>query len=217
MKTEVYNQDKTKKQQVELPESVFGLKVNTDLVHQVVVSQLSNRRQGTVQAKTRSEVSGGGRKPWKQKGTGRARHGSIRSPLWRGGGITFGPRNEKNYQKTIPNKIRRLALLMALSAKTKANLLIVVDSLALKSPKTKLAFDFLSQLPLEGTTLIITASYNESFYRSARNIAKVSIMEARNLNALDVMSFKNVVVEKSGVQVIQEIFANEKSKVKSVA
>lgn len=189
-----------------LPSEVFGLKVNHDLVHQVVVCQQANRRQGNAHAKDRSEVSGGGKKPWRQKGTGRARHGSIRSPLWRGGGITFGPRNERVYQKTIPAKMRKTALLMALSAKNQSGLLLIVDELAVTEPKTKQVLELLKNLKINGTVLFVTESYNESFWKAGRNIAGVSVIEARNLNTLEVMSFKYLVLEKSAVDKIKSMF-----------
>jgi large subunit ribosomal protein L4 len=192
-------------------QAIFGLRVNPDLVHQVVVSQMANRRQGTAHTKDRSEVSGGGRKPWRQKGTGRARHGSNRSPLWEGGGITFGPRNERVYTKTIPAKIRKQALLMALSAKEQAKLLLVVDNFTLESPKTKQAAAFLEKLSVqEGSVLFVVKDKNEQFYRAARNLAGVAVMEARNLNALDVMSYKYLVAEREAVKVIEKCFKNEK-------
>ncbi|MDD5146728.1 MAG: 50S ribosomal protein L4 [Candidatus Pacebacteria bacterium] len=206
MKVEVYNQTGDKKGQVELSGGVFDAKINLDLVHQVVISQMANQRQGTAQAKDRSEVSGGGKKPWRQKGTGRARHGSIRSPLWRGGGITFGPRSEKVYYKSIPTKMRRAALKMVLSAKVKANLLIVVDSFDLTNPKTKLAAAFINKLPVEGSVLVITAKNNENFYRAGRNLSGVAIVEARNLSALSVLSYKYLVLEKEAIAVLQGMF-----------
>ena len=127
MKVKLYNQNKEEAGQVELPKEIFELKINSDLVHQVVLSQQSNRRQNTASTKGRGEVRGGGKKPWRQKGTGRARHGSIRSPLWRGGGVTFGPTTEKNYKKIIPKKIKRKAVLQVLSAKARENLVLVLD------------------------------------------------------------------------------------------
>ena len=125
MKIKVFNQNKEEKGEIELPKEIFEIEVNSDLIYQVVLAQRGNRRQGTAQAKMRGEVRGGGRKPWRQKGTGRARHGSTRSPLWRGGGVTFGPRADKNYKKRIPKKMGRKALFMVLSAKAKENLILV--------------------------------------------------------------------------------------------
>ena len=129
MKVKVYNQNKDEVGEIQLPKEIFEIEINSDLIHQVVLAQEGNRRQGTAQAKMRGEVRGGGKKPWRQKGTGRARHGSTRSPLWRGGGVTFGPRADKNYKKKISKKMGRKALFMVLSAKAKDNLILVLDNL----------------------------------------------------------------------------------------
>ena len=207
MKTKVYNQTGDEVGECLLPKAVFELKVNQDLVHQVVVCQASNRRQGNAQTKDRSEVRGGGKKPWRQKGTGRARHGSIRSPLWKGGGVTFGPRNERNYKKIVPKKMRRQALLMVLSAKAQNKFLIVLEGLEFKEFKTKLASQVLKSLPMEkGSKLIVLPEYNKNLVLSFRNIPSVGVVSASDMNALDLMSFKYVVILKPAIKVIEKVF-----------
>src|SRR3989344_2772080 len=138
MEIAVYNQQGKKMEEtIKLPKEIFEVPMNADLVHQVLISQTANKRQVSAHTKTRGEVRGGGRKPWRQKGTGRARHGSTRSPIWKGGGVSGGPRNDKNYERTIPQKMRRRALHMVLSEKVKNNLLVVIDSLDMEKAKTK--------------------------------------------------------------------------------
>jgi len=190
-----------------LPKEIFDVKVNPDLVHQVVTSQLANRRRVIAHTKGRGEVRGGGRKPWRQKGTGRARHGSIRSPLWRGGGVTFGPRKERVFKKIIPKKMRRKALLMVLSGKVKNNLLILLDKLKIEKPKTKLMAEILKKLPSkEESCLIALPDYDKNIILAARNLPDVDTLWARNLNALDLLSFKYLVMPKESIKVIKETF-----------
>lgn len=156
MKVPVYNQKGEKVSEALLPKEIFAIKMNSDLVHQVVLSQVANRRQITAKVKDRSEVRGGGRKPWRQKGTGRARVGSTRSPIWRGGGVTFGPTTEKVFKKRIPKKMRKKALFMVLSAKAKENLLLVLDNLKIEKPKTKSMAEILNKLFLKkGSGLVV--------------------------------------------------------------
>jgi len=208
----VYNQKGEEKGQARVAKEIFGLKVNSDLVHQVVVSQMANRRQATAHSKTRGEKRGGGRKPWRQKGTGRARHGSIRSPLWRGGGVTFGPRADRVYKKRIPKKMKRKALLMCLSGKAEKGLLVLLDSLKLKSIKTKDMADILNKLPSKnGSCLIALPEVDEKIILSTRNIPKVSTIQARDLNALDVLSFKYLLIPKAGIKVIEKTFLETES------
>jgi len=144
MKVSVYDQQGKEIGTTLLPKEIFDVKLNPDLVHQVATSQMANRRQVIAHTKDRGEVRGGGKKPWRQKGTGRARHGSIRSPLWKGGGVTFGPTKERNFKKIIPKKMKRKALFMVLSAKAKENLLIILDTLKLPLPKTKVISQILA-------------------------------------------------------------------------
>ena len=223
MKTAVYNQEGKKISEIVLPKEVFGLEVNPDLVHQVVVSQMARRRKVLAHTKTRAEVSGGGRKPWRQKGTGRARHGSIRSPIWRGGGITFGPRNDRVFKKRIPKKMRRLALLMVLSAKVKNNLFLILDKLEIEKPKTKEISKVIENLRSkpkkeesslkqtiknfqEGRCLIVLSQYDQKVFLSARNISWIKTMTAQNLNPLDLLSFKYLIMTKEAIEIIKKTF-----------
>jgi len=207
VKTIVYNQKGEEVETSLLPKEIFGVPVNPDLVHQVVVSQMANRRKIIAHTKDRGEVRGGGRKPWRQKGTGRARHGSIRSPLWRGGGVTFGPRKERVFKKEIPKKMRRKALFMVLSGKVKNNLLILLDKLKIERPKTKLITEILKKLPSRGeSTLIALSDYDKNLILAARNLSNVDTLWARNLNALDTLSFKYLVMPKDSIKVIEETF-----------
>jgi len=217
MKIDTYNQKGEKAGQTELCPEVFGVKLNQDLVHQVAVSQMANQRQGTAHVKDRGEVSGGGKKPWRQKGTGRARHGSTRSPIWRGGGAAFGPTNEKNFKKIIPKKMRKKALFMILSEKVKNNLLLILDSLELENPsKTKMMKQVLDNLFEKNqeikksrkpeTILLALPEKDENIFRAARNISKVAIIEARNLNVLDLLNYKYLLMPKEAVKKIEETF-----------
>lgn len=217
MKAFVYNQKGEKIGQVLLPKEIFGVKMNPALVHQVLVSQQANQRQGTAHTKDRGEVRGGGRKPWRQKGTGRARHGSIRSPLWKGGGVTFGPRKEKVFKKSIPKKMKRKALLMTLSAKARENLILVLDKLEIKEVKTKKAARILSDLKSQikdfktGTVLIGLASKDKNIIFSFRNIPQTKTILAKDLNTLDLLSFKYLILFKDSIKVIKETFSKSKT------
>jgi len=205
MKVKVYDKNKKEVKEAELPESVFAVKINPDLVHQVVLSQQSNRRQNSAHAKTRAEVRGGGRKPWRQKGTGRARHGSTRSPLWKGGGVTFGPRNERNYKKVIPAKMRRKAVLMILSGKLNNDMLTVVDKLDFDKPKTGQMNKILDQLA-KGSKMVVLSKMDKNLILSIRNIPKAVSIQATDLNALDLLSYRNVIVSEAGIKKIKETF-----------
>ncbi len=207
MKTDVYNQEGKIVGSANLPKEIFEVSFNADLVHQVLVSMNSNKRQNSAHTKNRGEVRGGGKKPWRQKGTGRARHGSSRSPIWRGGGITFGPRNEKNYVKDIPKKMRRKALFMLLSEKLKSNQLVVLDGIEPKSGKTKEMAEMLKKLPCKGqNTLIALPNYDKKIVLSARNIKKTSIEETRNLNVLNLLDYKYLLLTKDGIKTIENTF-----------
>jgi large subunit ribosomal protein L4 len=188
------------------------VKINPDLVHQVVVSQMANRRRVIAHTKTRAEVRGGGRKPWRQKGTGRARHGSIRSPLWKGGGVTFGPRKERVFKKKIPKKMRRKALFMVLSGKIKNNLLILLDGLKLEGVKTKLMVKIIENLRKkiknfqEGTVLLVLPEMDKNLILAARNLPDIETIQAKDLNCLDLLSFKYLIMPKKSIKVIKETF-----------
>ncbi len=218
MEFPLYNQRGESIGQIELPDRVFRVPPNNDLLYQVVTSQYSNQRQTLAHAKGRSEVRGGGKKPWQQKGTGRARHGSIRSPLWKGGGVTFGPTKERNFKKRINSKVARKALSIALSSKAHDGQLVVVDSINLPAPKTKeMAAVVKSLTPMfakENTKnlpsmLVIVPSGKErnALTRPTNNLSNVAMMEARNMNALLALNYKNVIILKDAVPVIEQIVA----------
>lgn len=206
MKITVYNQEGKEVGQTLLPKEIFNLEVNHDLVHQVVVSQMANRRRVIAHVKDRSEVRGGGRKPWRQKGTGRARHGSRRSPLWKGGGVTFGPTKERVFKKKINKKMRTKALLMVLSAKAKNNLLLVLDKISLEQPKTKLIAKIIENFKKKGSSLIVLAKIEKNIIRAAKNLPEVGTIQAKDLNTLDLLNFKYLVMPKEAIKVIKETF-----------
>ncbi len=208
----MYNQEAEKVGKVTLPEDVFDVPMNKDLLYQVVTSQMSNKRQNLAHTKDRGEVRGGGKKPWRQKGTGRARHGSIRSPIWKGGGTTFGPRKERNFKKDINKKMARKALFVALSSKSRDKELLVLDEIKLENWKTKQMSSVLNKLSdllpsKHGSLLVITGhKMGDTVERVTRNLPKVDVMEARNLNALDVIARKNLLLMKDAVEVISRTF-----------
>ena len=219
MKVNVYNQNGEETGTALLPKEIFDVKMNPDLVHQVVVSQMANRRKVLAHTKNRGEVRGGGKKPWRQKGTGRARHASIRSPLWRHGGITFGPRKEKVFKKEIPKKMKRLALFMALSEKARQNLLILLDKIKLDEPKTKLMakiIENLKSLPdrqagkienfKKGNVLIALPELDKNIISVARNLPDVKTIQAKDLNCLDLLSLKYLIMPKEAIKVLKETF-----------
>ncbi len=212
MKYQVYNQKGENTGTILLPKEIFEVEINNDLVHQVVVSQASNRRRVIAHTKDRKQVSGGGRKPWRQKGTGRARHGSIRSPIWRGGGITFGPTKERVFKKKIPQKMKRKALFMALSAKAKNKLLFVLDKLVIEKPKTKQAIGLIKGLKANikdfkaGTILISIPNNDKNIVLSVRNMVKVQVKQTKDLNVFDLLSSKYLIMPKESVKVIKETF-----------
>lgn len=207
MKITVFNQKGEEVGTTTLLKEIFEVKMNSDLVHQVVVAQMANRRRVIAHTKGRGEVRGGGRKPWRQKGTGRARAGSIRSPLWRGGGVTFGPIKEKVFKKKVPKKMKRKALFMVLSEKAKNNLLIVLDDLKLEKAKTKMMKEVLSKFPSWGkTTLLVLPKMDKNLILAARNLPKVKTIQAKDLNCLDLLSFKYLLLPKDSIKVIKETF-----------
>ncbi len=207
MKYPIYNQQGEEIGTTLLPKEIFEVPINPDLVHQVVVSQMGNKRRIIAHTKGREEVRGGGRKPWRQKGTGRARHGSIRSPLWKGGGVTFGPTKAKVFKKKIPQKMKRKALFMVLSEKVKNNLLILLDKLIIQQPKTKLMTEVFKKLPAKkGSSLIVLPEMDKNIILAARNLPEVKTIQAKDLNCLDLLSFKYLIVPKEGIKVIKETF-----------
>lgn len=189
---------------------VFGLDPKPELIRQVVLSQRSNRRIKIAHAKDRSEVRGGGRKPHRQKGTGRARAGSNRSPLWKGGGVTFGPLNLRNFKKSIPKKIRRKALLQVLSAKAKEDLVIVLESLSFEKPKTNQASEIIKNLSLDKKSFLLALpDLNKNLIMSFNNIPNGKTIQARELNAIDLLSFKYLILTKDSIKAIEDTFLNK--------
>ena len=201
----VYNMEGNEVGTMELNDAVFGVEINEHLVHLAVVRQLANNRQGTQKAKTRSEVSGGGRKPWRQKGTGHARQGSIRAPQWTGGGVVFAP-VPRDYEVKMNKKERRAALKSALTSKVRENKLVVVDSLALAEAKTKEMQKVLTNLKAD-KALVVTADDDQKVVLSARNIADVQTATVNTINVYDVMKHNTVVVTKDAVASIEEVYA----------
>ena len=218
MKVNIYNQEGKKTGEIDLPSDVFDIPFNNNLVWQVFVSQRANQRKPIAHTKDRGEIRGGGRKPWAQKGTGRARHGSIRSPLWVGGGVTFGPRNERNYTKKIPKKMKRKALFSLLSEKIRRKLIFIVDKINIKEPKTKEVAKIFDNLKnkLEnlksGKTLLIIPKDDRKIKRAAKNIPDLEILEAKNLSVLSLMSFKNTILLEDSIEVIKNHFQIKKTK-----
>ncbi len=203
---DVYNAKGNVVGQMELSDAVFGIAPNSHVLHLAVTNQLAAQRLGTHSTKTRSEVRGGGRKPWKQKGTGRARHGTRRSPIWVGGGITFGPTPRK-YVFSMPRKVRRLALLSALSSKAQAGEIIVLDSLEFEVPKTKQMIELLQNIKVNGKALIVVQEYNENVEKSGRNIPGVLVEDATSINVYDILNCGKLIFTKSAVEKVQEVLA----------
>ena len=201
----VYNMKGAEVGSLELNDAVFGVEINEHLVHMAVVQQLANNRQGTQKAKTRSEVSGGGRKPWKQKGTGHARQGSIRAPQWTGGGVVFAP-TPRDYSFKLNKKEKRAALKSALTAKVNDQKFIVLDELKLDGIKTKNFKEILNNLKVEGA-LVVLAENDQNVILSARNIPAVKTTQINTLNVYDVMKYKTVVLAKDAVAKIEEVYA----------
>jgi large subunit ribosomal protein L4 len=205
-KVALYNQNGSTNGEIELNDSVFGIEPNKHVLFDAVIMQRASLRQGTHKVKNRSEVRGGGRKPWRQKGTGRARQGSIRSPQWRGGGTVFGP-TPRSYSYKLPKKVRRLAIKSALSSKVLGNELVVLESLAFDAPKTKEMVTTLKNLSAERKALIVTADHNEFVELSARNIPGVTVLTATGINVLDVLNHDKLVITKEAVEKVEEVLA----------
>lgn len=204
-KVGLFNTEAKQVSEIELSEVVFGAEVKPHVMHQVVLALLANKRQGTQSAKTRSEVSGGGIKPWRQKGTGRARQGSIRAPQWIHGGIVFAPK-PRDYRMSIPKSMRKVAMKSALTSLVQDNQLVVLESLEIAAPKTKTIVNILNAF--EATkTLIITAESNENIFKSVRNIEGVEVMPANNINVYDLLKFPKVMITKDAVSKIEEVYA----------
>lgn len=190
--------------EIELNDAIFGIEPNEAVLFDAVIAQRASLRQGNHKVKNRSEVAGGGRKPWRQKGTGRARQGSIRSPQWRGGGIVFGP-TPRSYSYKLPKKVRRLALKSALSAKVVEQNFLVLDALTLDAPKTKDFKAILAALEINTKALFVTAELNENVALSARNIPGVTVLAAEGINVLDLLGHDKVVFTKAAVEKVEEV------------
>lgn len=204
MQVPVYNIQGERVSETELRDDIFGAPINTALMHQALVRQLANARLGTHDTKTRSEVRGGGRKPWRQKGTGRARQGSIRAPQWRGGGTVFGP-TPRSYRKKMPRKMRRQALRSALSVKAADSQLVLLDSLEMAEPKTKEVAAVLDRLGIDSSALILLPQRDEIVLRSVRNLPKVQTLVAQYLNVRDLLQFDYIVLPLASLGVIEGI------------
>ncbi|MDQ2087582.1 50S ribosomal protein L4 [Herbivorax sp. ANBcel31] len=191
---------------IELNENIFAVDVNKGAVHQVVVNQLANKRQGTQSAKTRSEVRGGGAKPWRQKGTGRARHGTTRSPHWTKGGVTFAPK-PRDYSYTIPKKVRRLALKSALSSKVADNEILILDSLNLDSIKTKHMAEILKNLEVDESAVIVIPEKNDNIVKSSKNIPGIKTLLVNTINVYDIVKHNKFIVTRDAVSKIEEVYA----------
>ena len=205
-KIDVYDIQGKKVSNVELKDEIFGIEPNEAVVHSVLVNFLANQRQGTQSTKTRAEVRGGGRKPWRQKGTGRARQGSIRAPQWIKGGIALGPK-PRSYKYTVNKKEKRLAIKSCLSSKVLEKELVVVDSFALKEIKTKEMVKALNNLKVEGKTLILLPEKNETVQKSARNIEGVKTSLVNTINVYDLLKYKNLVITVDTVKKLEEVYA----------
>ena len=205
-KIDVYNIEGKKVSDLELNDSVFGIEPNEKIVHSVLVNYLANQRQGTANTKTRAEVSGGGRKPWRQKGTGRARQGSIRAPQWFKGGIALGPK-PRDYSYTLNKKEKRLAIKSVLSSKVLENNLVVVDSLSFKEIKTQNMVKALDALKVEGKTLIVLPEKNENVQKSARNIEGVKTSLVNTINVYDLLKYNKLVLTVDSVKNLEEVYA----------
>ena len=190
--------------EIELNDAIFGIEPNEAVLFDAVIAQRSSLRQGNHKVKNRSEVAGGGRKPWRQKGTGRARQGSIRSPQWRGGGVVFGP-TPRSYSYKLPKKVRRLALKSALSAKVVEQNFVVLDALTLNAPKTKDFKAVLAALEINKKALFVTAELNENVVLSARNIPGVTVLTAEGINVLDLLGHEKVVFTQDAVKKVEEV------------
>ena len=205
-KVSVYNVEGKKVSDIDLKEEIFGIEPNEAIIHSVLVNYLANQRQGTQSTKTRAEVRGGGRKPWRQKGTGRARQGSIRAPQWIKGGIALGPK-PRSYKYTVNKKERRLAVKSMLSAKVLEQSLVVVDKLAFEEIKTKNMVSALSNLKVTGKTLVMLPEKNENVQKSARNIEGVKTTLVNTINVYDLLKYNNLVVTLDTVKKLEEVYA----------
>lgn len=204
-KIQMINMEGNPVEEIELNENIFDIDINEHAVYLVVKNILANKRQGTQSAKTRAEVRGGGRKPWRQKGTGRARQGSIRSPQWRGGGVVFAPK-PRDYSYTTPKKVRRLAMKSVLTSKVQENELIVVDNIQMESAKTKNFVQMLDNIKANKKALVVIADRDLNVMRSARNIEGVETAMASMINVYDILKYDSLIITKDALNIIEEVF-----------
>ncbi|MFA5643934.1 MAG: 50S ribosomal protein L4 [Patescibacteria group bacterium] len=220
VKTNIYNQNGEITGEIKLSDKVFAVKINDDLLHQAMITQTSNERQVLAHTKNKAEVRGGGRKPWKQKGTGRARAGSSRSPIWIGGGVTFGPRKDRNFSKKINKKMKQKALTMVLSDRLATNNLAIIDKFEVKDFKTKIFNSYLKKIEnifsdsgdkniknKKRSVLFVNDDKNEKTIKSGRNLVGLSIINLENINIVDLLKYKNLVVTESAIKKINEVYS----------
>lgn len=210
IKFPVHNLEGKKTKDIELSEAVFGVKPNDALLHQVYVSQYANRRRVLAHTKDRSERAGSGRKPWRQKGTGRARVGSVRSPIWRKGGVIFGPTKDRNFKKEVPKKMNRKAIAIALSGKLKEKELMIVEDFEMKDPKTKLMKKAIENLKLKKSILLGFSKKEKASRRAVNNLPYADGIDVENLNVFDMLNRKYLVLSEDGVRNIEKKFADKK-------
>lgn len=210
MKIDLYTQNGDKNGSVDLPKEIFEVEINEGLIHEALLRQQGNSRKDLAYTKTRADVRGGGKKPWRQKGTGRARQGTIRAGQWKGGGIIFGPRAVRNYEKNMPKKMRRKALFSALSSRAKDNAIVALEQFQNDTPKTKVLRDLLAKLKAGKRILIIEPKRNEILEKSARNIPGVKTIFAQYLNVQDLLTADKIIFLKEAVEKTKEIFGNKK-------
>lgn len=205
-KVDLYNMDGKVVGDIELTDNIFGVEINKEVMHQAVLNQLANKRQGTQSTKTKSEVRGGGRKPWRQKGTGRARQGSIRSAQWIKGGIALGPK-PRSFRYTLPKKVKRIALKSALTSKVGGNDFLVLDNLAFENIKTKQMVKVLDNLKIDTTVLVVLADKNDPVEKSARNIPGVKTAFVNTINVFDILKYNKFLITKDAVSKVEEVYA----------
>ncbi|MFH0801477.1 MAG: 50S ribosomal protein L4 [bacterium] len=203
-KVSLYNVEGKALEEMDLTDAIFGVKVSHGTLHLALVRQLANARMGTACTKTRAEVRGGGKKPWKQKGTGRARHGSSRSPIWKGGGVTFGPR-PRDFSFSLPRKMRRLALRSALSLRAGQKGVSVLENLSFEKPSTKQVVKMLENLNITGKVLIIAKNMEENFVKSVRNLPEAKMISVHNLNVHDLLNYEHLLIEKEALASMEEV------------
>lgn len=206
VKAKLYNIKGEEKGKIKLDPCVFEVSVKESVVHQVLVAIMANRRSAIAHTKTRGEIRGGGRKPWRQKGTGRARHGSIRSPLWRGGGVIFGPRADRNFAKKVNKKMRRKALLMVLSDKAQGEQISAIEKIELTGVKTKNLVSLLKPMSLAQNTLIVLAKMDKNIALAAKNLPKIDVISANSLNVYDLLKFKNLLFEEKALSAVKDVY-----------